>query len=632
MAALWPFACACPGEAGATPDDPEYLGIHAVQAVILAAGLGKRLGTATRQSTKCMVELNGRRLVEYALDALIQVGVARIVVVVGHGADEVRAFLGDEHEGIPVHYVTNPLYADTNNIYSLLLARDFLEQDDTLLLESDVIFEPSILLECAAHPAPNVAVVATYEPWMDGTVTLLDDHQRVTRIVSKREFDRAESGKYFKTVNLYKLSREFNRGRFMPFLAAYVGVEGRGHYYEDVLRALVYMGADDLAALPVGGRLWYEIDDTQDLDVASVLFLPPEERFDRLQRRYGGFWRFPGLKDFTYLVNPFYPSANFREDLAEASPRLATMYPSGMAVQRSLAARLFHCESGQILVGNGAAELIGALSAEIAGPIAVPVPTFEEYLGHPGAELLAPPGESASFRHDLDDLARTCRERAFGALVLVNPNNPSGQVFARDGLLALLEVLRAQDTRLILDESFIDFIDGSPDHSLLDSDALARYPNLVLIRSLGKSHGIAGLRLGVLASGDSALLERLAARLPIWNINALAEWFLQTAARYESAYWAACRQVVEARTTLVNDLGKLSALRPVESGGNFVLCEVLPPWSAASLSQRLLAEHWMLIKNCSGKAGLDNGQYIRIAVRSEQENADLIQALGSLLP
>ena len=439
-----------------------------MQAVILAAGLGKRLGAATRHSTKCMVELNGRRLVEYALDALIQVGVERIVVVVGHGADEVRAFLGREQAGIPVHYVTNPIYAETNNVYSLLLARDHLERDDTLLLESDVIFESEILLACAAHPAPNVAVVAAYEPWMDGTVTVLNQDQRVIRIVSKCELSSTEVATYYKTVNLYKLSRAFSRGRFMPFLAAYVEVAGRGHYYEDVLRALVYMGADDLVALPVGDRRWYEIDDVQDLDIASVLFAPAEERYDRLQRRYGGFWRFPQLNDFTYLVNPYFPPVPFREELAEAAPRLATMYPSGLSVQRSLAAGLFRCDPDQVLVGNGAAELIASLLAEIAGPVGVPVPTFEEYPKHPDVVLLSPPsGEPAAFRHDLDDLARACGERSLKALVLVNPNNPTGQVFCRECLLALLDDLRPLGTRLVLDESFVDFVDGRPGRSLL---------------------------------------------------------------------------------------------------------------------------------------------------------------------
>jgi len=580
-----------------------------------------------------MVELNGRRLVEYALDALIRARVERIVVVVGHGADEVRAFLGEQQAGIPIHYVTNPVYAETNNIYSLLLAREYLENDDTLLLESDVIFEPEILLECALHPAPNVAVVARYEPWMDGTVTLLDDCQRVIRIVSKREMCRADAPSYYKTVNLYKLSRQFSRCRYMPFLATYVEVEGRRHYYEDVLRALVFMGTDDLVALPVGQRRWYEIDDPQDLDIAGVLFAPADERHARLQRRYGGFWRFPQLLDFTLLVNPYFPPARLDDELADAAPRLARMYPSGLAVQRGLAARVFHCDAGQILVGNGAAELISALLPEIAGPVGVPVPTFEEYAGHPHSVLIEPlPAASSAFRHDLDRLARACRDHSLKALVLINPNNPTGQVCAPADLIALLDELRERDVRLILDESFIDFVDAYPDRSLLNAEMLARSPNLIVVRSLGKSYGIAGLRLGVLASGDDALLTRVARRLPIWNVNALAEWFLQTAGRYEPEYWAACRRLVEARNIFLNDLATLPALRPISSGGNFVLCEVRPPWKAASLCQRLVVDHWMLVKDCTGKTGLGDGQYVRIAIRTEQENAKLVSAIGGLVP
>ncbi|MCC7370240.1 MAG: aminotransferase class I/II-fold pyridoxal phosphate-dependent enzyme [Chloroflexi bacterium] len=603
-----------------------------MQAVILAAGLGKRLGATTRHSTKCMVELNGRRLVEYALDALIRANVERIVIVVGHGADEVRAFLGSEQAGIPVHYVTNPVYAETNNIYSLLLAREYLEQDDTLLLESDVIFEPEILLACASHPAKNVAVVAAYEPWMDGTVTVLDDDLRITRFVSKREFRRAEAASYFKTVNLYKLSRELSRSRLMPFLAAYVGMEGRGHYYEEVLRALVYMGDDNLVALPVGERRWYEIDDQQDLDIASVLFAPAEERFERLQKRYGGYWRFPRLKDFTYLVHPYFPSDGLREALSDAAPQLATMYPSGLAVQRSLAAGLFRCQPDQILVGNGAAELISAMLADISGPVIVPTPTFEEYGHYPEAVPMGPAAlEPDTFRHDLDNLAQASRDQSAAALVLVNPNNPTGQTFRRDDILVLLETLRTQGTRLILDESFIDFVDGCQGRSLLDPETLARFPNLIVIRSLGKSHGIAGLRLGVLASGDAVLLQRIAGRLPIWNINALAEWFMQMVGRYECEYRAACHRLIENRAQLTRDLACLPGLRAIESGGNFVLCEVRPPWTAATLGQRLLTEHWLLVKDCTGKAGLGQGQYIRVAVKSEEENAALIQALQGLM-
>jgi histidinol-phosphate/aromatic aminotransferase/cobyric acid decarboxylase-like protein len=195
----------------------------------------------------------------------------------------------------------------------------------------------------------------------------------------------------------------------------------------------------------------------------------------------------------------------------------------------------------------------------------------------------------------------------------------------------LLDDLRARGTGLVLDESFVDLVDGRPGRSLLCPDTLDRYPNLVVVRSLGKSHGIAGLRLGVLATGDSGLLQRVAARLPIWNVNAPAEWFLQTAGRYEPDYWDACRRIVETRAALLRDLSALPSLRPIESGGNFVLCEVRPPWTARALCQRLLADDWLLVKDCTGKAGLGDGQYVRIAVRSEQENAELVRALDAAL-
>ncbi len=154
-----------------------------MQAVILAAGMGKRLGKLTQNSTKCMVPFNGRRLIDYTVDAAIDAGVNRIVMVVGHGAHEVKEYLGTSRRGVPVHYVLNEVYDRTNNIFSLLLARHFLTEDHTLLLESDLIFEKEILLECAKSPDPNVVVVAKYESWMDGTVTLLDDAGRISSFI-----------------------------------------------------------------------------------------------------------------------------------------------------------------------------------------------------------------------------------------------------------------------------------------------------------------------------------------------------------------------------------------------------------------------------------------------------------------
>ena len=153
-----------------------------MQAIILAAGLGKRLGKLTEHSTKFMVRLNGRPLAEYCLDALVEAGITRLVLVVGHGGAELRDFLGDAYKGVPVEYVENALYRGTNNIYSMFLARSHFEADDTLLLESDVIFDPQIIHDCLASRFANLAVVAKHEPWMDGTVVLVQDG-RISRFV-----------------------------------------------------------------------------------------------------------------------------------------------------------------------------------------------------------------------------------------------------------------------------------------------------------------------------------------------------------------------------------------------------------------------------------------------------------------
>ena len=144
-----------------------------MQALILAAGIGRRLGHLTGDRTKAMVEVHGRTLLDRSLEALVDHEVDRIVIVVGYHAQGVRDAVGDDYRGTPVTYVENVDYATTNNIHSLYLAADELAKDDTLLLESDLIYEPRIIERMLQHPAPNVVAVEAYQPWMDGTMVTL---------------------------------------------------------------------------------------------------------------------------------------------------------------------------------------------------------------------------------------------------------------------------------------------------------------------------------------------------------------------------------------------------------------------------------------------------------------------------
>ena len=259
-----------------------------MQAIILAAGMGKRLGEYTKSNTKCMVEVNGTPLIDRALDQLSQLNLSRVVIVVGYEGQKLMDYLGSEHKGLKIEYVNNPVYEKTNNIYSLALAKDQLQADDTLLIESDLIFDDSLLTKLVNNPFPNLALVAKYETWMDGTMVCIDSENNIVNFVTKAAFNYQNVGQYYKTVNIYKFSKEFSQTKYVPFLEAYTKAVGNNEYYENVLRIITFLNSQDLKALPIGNEKWYEIDDKQDLDIAEALFADEKGHSPKILR---AFWR-----------------------------------------------------------------------------------------------------------------------------------------------------------------------------------------------------------------------------------------------------------------------------------------------------------------------------------------------------
>ena len=169
----------------------------------MAAGMGKRLKELTKNATKCMVEVNGVTLIKRALSSLDQLSLDRIVLVVGYEGKKLQDYVSTLNVRTPIVYVDNPIYDKTNNIYSLFLARNYLEKDDTLLLESDLIFEDAVLKRLVEDPYPSLALVAAYESWMDGTVVTLDEEDNITSFIGKKDFDFNKPDSYYKTVNIY---------------------------------------------------------------------------------------------------------------------------------------------------------------------------------------------------------------------------------------------------------------------------------------------------------------------------------------------------------------------------------------------------------------------------------------------
>ncbi len=597
--------------------------------------MGKRLGEYTKNNTKCMVEVNGVKLVDRVIGQLAALGLDRLVMVVGYEGEKLKQYIGHRYDDrLKIEFVDNPDYGTTNNIYSLALAKDRLCEDDTLLLESDLIFDDSLLRTLVDHPCPNVALVAKYESWMDGTVVKINEFNEIVNFVPKEAFDWAEAGSYYKTVNIYKFSRAFSRDVYVPFLDAFTKVMGNNQYYEQVLRVITHLHQPDLRALPLQpGQKWYEIDDVQDLDIASTIFSDGVTKYHEYHKRYGGFWRFPNLLDYCYLVNPYFPTRRMRDEMRASFDTLLRQYPSGMFVNSLLAGKYFGIGQDRVVVGNGAAELIKVVMEQhTVGKVGVVFPTFDEYPNRLRPEqVVAFTAGGDNFAYTADDLMQFYGDKDISLLLLVNPDNPSGQFIAKDDVLRLVQWAGTKGLRIVVDESFVDFTDGGTDNSLLHDSVLDRYPHLMVMKSISKSYGVPGLRLGVLASGDKQLIARLKKEVAIWNINSFGEFYMQIFGKYEKDYQRACQLFREERSRFLADLQTVPFLRVIPSQANYFLCEVTARYTAAELTQRLI-EHDVIISNCSLKRNMagTGRQLIRLAVRDRNDDRRLVEILKSL--
>lgn len=600
-----------------------------MQAVILAAGMGKRLGELTRNNTKCMVEVNGVALIDRLLTQLSTLSLDRVVIVVGYEGGKLIDYIGDRYDDVlKIEYINNPVYYKTNNIYSLALAKDKLVEDDTLLIESDLIFDDRMFPLIMNNPYPNLALVAKYQTWMDGTMVRIDEDKNIVAFIPKKGFRYEDVDFYYKTVNVYKFGKEFLKHKYVPFLEAYCQACGNNEYYEQVLRVICNLDNSELKALPISDEKWYEIDDVQDLDIASALFSDDSQRLKQYMKRYGGYWRFPGMLDYCYLVNPYFPSRRLREELKANFDVLLTEYPSGMAVNSLLAGKCFGIRQEYVVPGNGAAELIKSLMEKGLGRLGVVLPSFEEYYNRYDGDMVeAFYPSSEDFRYSADELIGYFSEHPVNALLLVNPDNPSGNCLTRDEMVKILEWAQAGEMKVIVDESFADFAQDFPGNTFFGNQLLESYPNLVVVKSISKSFGVPGLRLGILASADKELVDFVKKDVAIWNINSFAEFFMQIYSKYESDYLRAAELFKQERARFFDALSLVPYLRVIPSQANYFLCEVTEGYSSSALAAKLLNESNILIKDCSGKRGFHGRNYIRLAIRSREDNERLVNAL-----
>jgi choline kinase len=245
-------------------NENHYKGNRVTTACLLAAGTGSRLQPLTDSMPKCLTEINGWAILERLVNSLLQHGFKRLVVVVGHFEDCIQRFL-DKYEGaLTIDYITNPLYQTTNNIYSLWLARDEI-QEPFLLIESDLIFD-AFLLEDLLYP--DKIAVSQVLPWMNGTTITMNSQHRVSAFDVGNVKDSSDIA--YKTVNIYSLSRSSWR-KVIERLDLYISAGRLNEYYEMVFQEMIVDGSLSFECVFFDAECWYEVDTLEDLCEAEQI-------------------------------------------------------------------------------------------------------------------------------------------------------------------------------------------------------------------------------------------------------------------------------------------------------------------------------------------------------------------------
>lgn len=237
--------------------------------------------------------------------------------------------------------------------------------------------------------------------------------------------------------------------------------------------------------------------------------------------------------------------------------------------------------------------------------------------------------QNEDFSYTAEDLMEFFEQNEINALVLINPDNPSGNYIPYSGLMKLIKWAKEKAVKLIIDESFADFADTMEKKTLIDEEILSSYDGLYVVKSISKSYGVPGIRLGVLASGNEQEIAKLKKSVAIWNINSIGEFFMQIYEKYEKDYLRSLEKIIESRKQLMEQLEHVPHLRTIPSQANYIMCEVLDGISGKYVAEKLLQKD-ILIKELTTKI-VNGKQYVRIAVRNREDNERLVKEMKNAM-
>lgn len=576
----------------------------------------------TRDSHKSLIEISpGITILGRILASLRRRGVDEVVIVTGYRADEVRDYAQRNFPTVDFTFVHNERYAETNNIHSMALACQAVDfSDGLMLIESDLVFDDAVFDVLDACDEENVALLDRYRPGMDGTVVRTNSAGLIVSVIPPdRQPDGFDFANTFKTLNIYRFSGAFADGQFSRIVRFYAQTVDDNCYYELALGMLIALGHAEVHGALVPEGSWCEVDDPVDLANAQFLSSPPARR-SALDESWGGYWGLDVI-DFAFVRNMHFPTPQVIAELRLQLPELVACYGSSQAILDRKMSWFADVAADHIVAVNGASQFFPWAAAEFAERRAwLPAPTFGEWTRtFPGASTYPDRGDGALH------LPEALEPGAVA--VIVNPNNPTGTTV---GAAEILSRCRANPEVLhLVDESFTPFSGQPSITDVLESDPM---DNVVVVQSLSKTLGTPGLRLGFVYCTNSPLLERFRSSLPIWNMNSIAEKYLEMLLKNRPELERSLRTTRADRDDLAGRLRSAPWVRSVwDSEANFLLVELnMDREASAATADRLLAEHRIYVKEISAKFRGD-GAYWRLAVRLPAEHALLIDAVETTI-
>ena len=602
-----------------------------MQALLIADKKLKCTNINVENNLNCMIEINGVRLIERILRQLDSFNLERIIIVIGNHNEILKSLISSFCLNTNIIFISNCECLEQSDVYSLYLMRDYLSEMDTLIINTNLILDYEILSDIINDKNDNLVVIDKYKSWMTGKTVILNKENEIVGFESKYNFNSLALNNSYKLVGMYKFSRKFFKKFCLPILEIYSKFSCDTRSIENLLGCIFESIDIAIGTYSIKNNYWYSINDIQDIDLASTLFSNDDNYVaEKMFGSWGGYWRYPQYLDYFYLVTPYYPTKPLVDEIKANFENLLYHYPSGMKVNSLLAAKEFDINQENIVVGNGAAELIKSIMSTIKGRTGFIKPTFEEYPNRlTDEEHIVFNIVSDDFSYSAEDIINYFHDKEINNLIIVNPENPSGNYIEKQSMKKLLNWTKENNIKLIVDESFVDFVDEE-NPTLIKQDVLDEFSNLYVIKSISKSYGVPGLRLGILASSDRETISWMKKDVSIWNINSFAEFYMQISNKYHKDYERALRLFREERKSFQEALSEIEDLRIIPSQANYIMVELLNGVDAEWLKCKMLKDEKIFIKTLGKK--INNGKnYLRLAIRNHSDNTQFICALKRVL-